>query len=729
MWQASSFQEVRSKSRWRTPPSVRRQFMPGQRAIPWQPTILIQRACACGGACPRCAGDAVHPKLTVGSANDPLEHEADRVADQVMRMPDSTVPRVSETDEEEELLQPKLMTDDTAFQLQRQTEPEEEDELVQTKPLADQITPLVQRQVEPEEDEEIVQTKDNGENTPCARHDLQAQVRSLRGGGQPLPKTVRNFFEPRFGYDFSQVRVHTGSRASESARAINARAYTVGRDIVFRAGEYAPNTGHGRGLLAHEMTHVIQQQNVSTNQKQLKLAEKNLAVQLKPPASTVFVCNKIPTSWTSNHPLNMVPPLCYTESYFALTQHHGAINRNSHATGSSGLKRKLADNSEHPEVKQVQRQQSCPEPENNYQRTIIEAYKDKDKKVECPVKDWENGYKEGKFLKTIQPGSRGIDRKKTVHEELQNQLELAEKELEKNANYNKIKESVRRISGRRQPDEKGLSYHYFGLAIDIDSDRNPYIGLRSSTEVQKILNRAQMLLLGKKDLINLQKKEHFKEIIELFERYREASNALKRYFEMRSKSRKESLWKCFRERVKSDEIERWRRFLREFDFYFLTKWLREIRAILQKQLQEQINLDREYIVLLELRLKSILHINLFQKLQNLIMNSLSEQNRKEMEELNKRYMKKQKDLIVELLIAQITNDYNFLRKKAGIRNPELGFMNLNQHIVQALVKNGNLRWGATFKAGKDIMHFDYRSGTIKEKHRDIIRKRDKQKKS
>jgi hypothetical protein len=77
--------------------------------------------------------------------------------------------------------------------------------------------------------------------------------------GQPLATSARAFFEPRFGYSFEHVRVHTGPAAAESAQAVNALAYTVGRDIVFGAGQYASDTTAGRRLLAHELTHVVQQ--------------------------------------------------------------------------------------------------------------------------------------------------------------------------------------------------------------------------------------------------------------------------------------------------------------------------------------------------------------------------------------------------------------------------------------------------------------------------------------
>jgi Domain of unknown function (DUF4157) len=81
----------------------------------------------------------------------------------------------------------------------------------------------------------------------------------LRSPGQPLDAAARAYFEPRFGRDFSRVRVHACARAAESARAVNALAYTVGRSVVFGTGQYAPGIASGRSLLAHELTHTIQQ--------------------------------------------------------------------------------------------------------------------------------------------------------------------------------------------------------------------------------------------------------------------------------------------------------------------------------------------------------------------------------------------------------------------------------------------------------------------------------------
>jgi Domain of unknown function (DUF4157) len=87
----------------------------------------------------------------------------------------------------------------------------------------------------------------------------------LRSSGQPLDSQTRTFMESRFSHDFSRVRVHSDTRAAESARAVNALAYTVGINTVFANGQYAPQTFAGRRLLAHELTHVIQQNNLGSS--------------------------------------------------------------------------------------------------------------------------------------------------------------------------------------------------------------------------------------------------------------------------------------------------------------------------------------------------------------------------------------------------------------------------------------------------------------------------------
>jgi hypothetical protein len=88
---------------------------------------------------------------------------------------------------------------------------------------------------------------------------VESTVKNMRGTGAPLPIGVRSFFESRLGQDLSDVRVHNDAQATDSAAAINAKAYTIGKDIVFGAGSYAPETTEGKKLLAHELTHTIQQ--------------------------------------------------------------------------------------------------------------------------------------------------------------------------------------------------------------------------------------------------------------------------------------------------------------------------------------------------------------------------------------------------------------------------------------------------------------------------------------
>jgi len=205
---------------------------------------------------------ALQAKLRIGQTGDVYEQEADRVADAVMRMPE--MQRQVDEEEEEDLIQTKPLVDQITLFVQRHVEEEEEkeEELIETKPLPNQITPLVQRQIQEQkekEEEEILQTKKREGTTPEVTHDLESTINALKGGGQPLPVSVHAYFEPRFGYDFSGVRVHTDAKAAESARTLNARAYTVGRDVVLGEGQYMPGTLRGQRLIAHELTHVVQQ--------------------------------------------------------------------------------------------------------------------------------------------------------------------------------------------------------------------------------------------------------------------------------------------------------------------------------------------------------------------------------------------------------------------------------------------------------------------------------------
>jgi hypothetical protein len=116
----------------------------------------------------------------------------------------------------------------------------------------------VQRKCAECEKEEKVQRQTDAPSSASSAG-TTSYIHSLNGKGHPLPATAKQFFQQRMGIDFSQVTIHTGKEASDSAKAINAKAYTVGNHIVFKEGQYAPDTHEGKKLLAHELTHVVQQ--------------------------------------------------------------------------------------------------------------------------------------------------------------------------------------------------------------------------------------------------------------------------------------------------------------------------------------------------------------------------------------------------------------------------------------------------------------------------------------
>ncbi len=160
------------------------------------------------------------PKLTINQPNDAYEVEADAMADKVMRM---NMPSNA----------------------------------VQLMPLP---ISSVQRKCAHCEEEQKMQRKEMNSSETTADAGLESYVGDLNSGGQALSLEARSFYEPRFGYDFSNVKIHTDTVAAKSAQSINALAYTSGNNIVFNSGQYAPNTESGKRLLGHELTHVVQQQ-------------------------------------------------------------------------------------------------------------------------------------------------------------------------------------------------------------------------------------------------------------------------------------------------------------------------------------------------------------------------------------------------------------------------------------------------------------------------------------
>ncbi|MGH8563232.1 MAG: DUF4157 domain-containing protein [Gammaproteobacteria bacterium] len=203
----------------------------------------------------------IQTKLKIGEPDNKFEEEADRVAEQVMRMPDSGGLGISESAAK---IQRKCAACPSGEGLCPNCTDEEQ---IQRKPLASRLTLPIQRQSseEPEEDHREIPANEVRGQTPIATTDLESNISAIRGGGRPLPPNVRAFFEARFSYDFSQVRIDNHVRAAEAARLLNAQAFTVGHDIVFGVGQYAPATSSGRWLLAHELTHVMQQEGSQSN--------------------------------------------------------------------------------------------------------------------------------------------------------------------------------------------------------------------------------------------------------------------------------------------------------------------------------------------------------------------------------------------------------------------------------------------------------------------------------
>jgi Domain of unknown function (DUF4157)/Lysine-specific metallo-endopeptidase len=173
---------------------------------------------------------SIQAKLEVGAVDDPLEHDADRVAERVMRMSDPADAMPLPLTTSVSHLQRKCSCGGSGEECEACKEKREKERL-QRKPRTNGPTGGV----------------------PALVHEV------LRSPGQPLDEGIQSFFAPRFAYDFSRVRVHTDERAAESAHSMHALAYTVGNRIVFGNGQYAPRTESGRRLIAHELAHTVQQ--------------------------------------------------------------------------------------------------------------------------------------------------------------------------------------------------------------------------------------------------------------------------------------------------------------------------------------------------------------------------------------------------------------------------------------------------------------------------------------
>ncbi|MFB8788168.1 MAG: DUF4157 domain-containing protein [Potamolinea sp.] len=182
----------------------------------------------------------IQTKLTIGQPGDKYEQEADRVAAKVVNQINSPVAQKSQTEK-----------------IQRDELPEE-DELMM-KPESG----IIQREEIAEDDEEL-QMKSVATQRGTATPDLETSIQQARSSGQPLTNEIRTKMESAFGTDFNGVKIHSDAQSDQLNRSIQARAFTTGQDIFFRQGTYNPESRGGQELLAHELTHVVQQSGGTT---------------------------------------------------------------------------------------------------------------------------------------------------------------------------------------------------------------------------------------------------------------------------------------------------------------------------------------------------------------------------------------------------------------------------------------------------------------------------------
>lgn len=243
-----------------------------------------------GSLGPTTASTPIQPKLTVGAVGDKYEQEADTVAAQVVKTINNPQPSASvqrEGGEEEELQMKPLNT------IQREGEEEEELQMkpergaVQRRPVRSQISDLQMKplniQRRPAGRPNLLLQMHNhrvqrqvGAQGGAVSGNLESSIQSAKGGGQPMGDSVREPMEQAFGADFSNVKIHTDSNADTLNRSLSSRAFTTGPDLFFKKGEYSPGSTGGQELLAHELTHVVQQggagiQKKSASQEAVKI--------------------------------------------------------------------------------------------------------------------------------------------------------------------------------------------------------------------------------------------------------------------------------------------------------------------------------------------------------------------------------------------------------------------------------------------------------------------------
>ena len=238
-------------------------------------------------------------KLKVGEPNDVFEQEAERVADRVVNMQSSGVAVIPNPASQSAVssVQRKCESCNTTSGAQMTGE----EKLQAAHEKLDDCGALEFGGLRTTEDEEL-DVGGAGTSTAASHADIQA----TGGGSKPLSTSTRAFMEPRFGFDFSKVKVHTDSEASSLTRNLGARAFTVGQDIFFGNHEYQPESQEGRHLLAHELTHVVQQSQASTSQSIGTLREQRIQRYLVGPPQRIGLTTTTPVAYGNCRNFNTV---------------------------------------------------------------------------------------------------------------------------------------------------------------------------------------------------------------------------------------------------------------------------------------------------------------------------------------------------------------------------------------------------------------------------------------
>jgi hypothetical protein len=222
------------------------------------------------------------PQLEIDPINSPAEREADAVAEQVVNRPQQSqssagvqrekmqAKRISRMEEEEPAAKRISRMEEEEPAAKRISRMEEEEPAAKRISRMEEEEPAAKRISRMEEEEPAAKRMGSAVAEPLSRKadpqaplappaDFEARIARTKGQGMPLPDDLRSELEAEFGADFSQVRIHTDPEAVALTRAIQAHAFTHGHDLYFNQGRFAPGSPAGKTLLAHELTHVVQQ--------------------------------------------------------------------------------------------------------------------------------------------------------------------------------------------------------------------------------------------------------------------------------------------------------------------------------------------------------------------------------------------------------------------------------------------------------------------------------------